>query len=132
MSCRGRAGPGGGARSRSVPRWAPAASGCCATCLGKALLLAAASRDRGDLTLVRHVSPGYFTTMRIALKRGRLLDEHERGGANGAVVINEGLARPYFAGEDPIGRYSGRARARSWAWWPMPKTMAWPRPSGPR
>ena len=62
------------------------------------------SRSRGDLTIVRNVTPGYFETMRIALKRGRLLNAHDQPGANGAVVINEALARRYFPGEDPIGQ----------------------------
>ncbi|HSA57042.1 MAG TPA: ABC transporter permease [Gemmatimonadaceae bacterium] len=51
----------------------------------------------------RVVSPGYFETMGIALRRGRLLRETDRIDAP-VVVINEALARKYYPGEDPIGR----------------------------
>jgi len=53
---------------------------------------------------IRIASPGYFETMKMALIRGRTLDERDRQGAPGAMVINETMARRYFAGTDPIGR----------------------------
>lgn len=53
---------------------------------------------------VRAVTPGYFETMRIPLVRGRLFDERDRQGAPAVMVINETLARRYFAGQEPIGR----------------------------
>jgi putative ABC transport system permease protein len=42
--------------------------------------------------------------LKIALKRGRLLDENDRRGAPAAVVVNERVAREIFAGEDPLGQ----------------------------
>ncbi len=53
---------------------------------------------------IRTATPGYFETMKIALLRGRLIDARDRQGAPGTIVINETMARRYFAGEDPIGR----------------------------
>jgi putative ABC transport system permease protein len=53
---------------------------------------------------IRTATPGYFETMKIALLRGRLIDERDRQGAPGTIVINETMARRYFAGEDPIGK----------------------------
>jgi len=50
------------------------------------------------------VSPGYLETMRIPLRRGRLLNEHDGAGAPVAVLITESLARKEFAGQDPIGQ----------------------------
>jgi predicted permease len=49
-------------------------------------------------------TPGYFETMKMALVRGRFIDGRDRAGAPGAMVINETMARRYFAGQDPIGR----------------------------
>ena len=49
-------------------------------------------------------TPGYFETMKMALVRGRFIDDRDRAGAPGAMVINETMARRYFGGEDPIGR----------------------------
>ncbi len=50
------------------------------------------------------VSPGYLETMRIPLRRGRLLDEHDTGEAPAVVLINESFAKRKFHGEDPIGQ----------------------------
>jgi putative ABC transport system permease protein len=65
-----------------------------------------AESDEGDHSALRYaVSPGYFETMRIPLRRGRLLDAHtEVSGAPVAVVISESLAKRRFPGADPIGR----------------------------
>jgi putative ABC transport system permease protein len=56
--------------------------------------------------LVRYtvVTPGYFETLGIALRSGRLLQEADAPGALPTVVINETLARQQFPGEDPIGK----------------------------
>ena len=50
------------------------------------------------------VSPGYFETMRIPLRRGRLLDERDRAAAPLVAVISESMAKRRLAGVDPIGR----------------------------
>ncbi|HVT59552.1 MAG TPA: ABC transporter permease [Thermoanaerobaculia bacterium] len=50
------------------------------------------------------VSPGYLEAMRIPLRRGRLLDEHDRAGAPLAALISESLARRRFPVESPIGQ----------------------------
>ena len=48
------------------------------------------------------VTPGYFEVMRIPLLRGRFFEEADKD--RNVVVIDEAMARRYFAGEDPIGR----------------------------
>jgi putative ABC transport system permease protein len=53
---------------------------------------------------IRMATPGYFETMKMALVRGRFIDDRDRAGMPGAMVINETMARRYFGGEDPIGR----------------------------
>ncbi len=50
------------------------------------------------------VSPSIFRTLKIPLKKGRYLDEHDSQGAPWAVVVNEAFARKEFPNEDPIGR----------------------------
>jgi predicted permease len=49
------------------------------------------------------VTPGWFETMGIALKRGRLLGPEDRRGSPQAILINESYAARRFAGREPIG-----------------------------
>jgi putative ABC transport system permease protein len=58
----------------------------------------------GTNVVHRVVSPSYFETMRIPVRRGRAFNATERRGGPFVVVINEILARSYFAGQDPIGQ----------------------------
>ena len=50
------------------------------------------------------VTPGYFPAMGIALSRGRLFTEEDRGDGVLVAILNETAARRYWAGTDPIGR----------------------------
>jgi putative ABC transport system permease protein len=50
------------------------------------------------------VSPGYIETMRIPLRRGRLIDENDRAGAPLVALISESLAKLRFPGADPLGQ----------------------------
>ncbi len=50
------------------------------------------------------VSPDYFDTMRIPLRRGRLLNERDRADTPGVVLISESLAKSKFPDQDPIGQ----------------------------
>jgi predicted permease len=50
------------------------------------------------------VSPSYFRTMKIPLKKGRYLEESDTQNAPWAVIISETLASRYFPNEDPIGQ----------------------------
>src|SRR6185295_1015950 len=53
---------------------------------------------------IRMATPGYFETMKIALRNGRTIDERDLPGMPGAMVINETMARRYFGGEEPLGK----------------------------
>jgi putative ABC transport system permease protein len=50
------------------------------------------------------VSPGFFRTLKIPLKKGRHLDEHDTQAAPWVVVVNETFAHRFFPNEDPIGQ----------------------------
>jgi putative ABC transport system permease protein len=50
------------------------------------------------------VSPSYFRTMRIPLKKGRYFDERDTTNAPWVVIISETTANRYFPKEDPIGQ----------------------------
>ncbi|HEY1494982.1 MAG TPA: ABC transporter permease [Candidatus Solibacter sp.] len=51
----------------------------------------------------RVATPGYFPTMRIPLRAGRLLDDHD-GPTSAVAVINETMAHRFWPDENPVGR----------------------------
>jgi putative ABC transport system permease protein len=50
------------------------------------------------------VSPGYFETIGVPLRRGRLLNDHDSAAAPFAILISESLAKRKFGDRDPIGQ----------------------------
>ena len=68
---------------------------------------------------MRLVTSDYVRTTGLRLVRGRDLTPADRVGAPGAVLINEAMARKYFAGEDPVGRRLLRK------WWSKDMPEAW-------
>ena len=55
----------------------------------------------------RDVSAGYLTTLRAKLLRGRYFTDAEDLSKPKVVIVNQALARKYFAGQDPIGQQFG-------------------------
>ncbi len=54
--------------------------------------------------LIRAVTPAYFRTLDIRLIAGRAFTARDVDGVPRVAVINERLARRFFAGENPVGR----------------------------
>ena len=76
-----------------------------------AKLKAEGREEVAELPLANYeaVTPGYFATMGIQLKRGRLLLPSDREGAPPVVVITERLASYLWPGQDAVGRRLGFA-----------------------
>jgi predicted permease len=55
----------------------------------------------------RNISADYFTTIGAKLIRGRYFTDDEDSSKPGVMIINQALAKMYFAGEDPIGQEVG-------------------------
>src|SRR5262245_16037490 len=54
---------------------------------------------------VRHfITPGFFATLGIPLRRGRVVNDRDIAGAPGVAVISESLAERLWPGQDPLGR----------------------------
>jgi putative ABC transport system permease protein len=64
------------------------------------------------------ISPSYFQTIGISLKRGRLFDQSDVRASQPVVIIDERLAERYFPGQDPLGRQisdpPGNRERRHW------------------
>ena len=54
---------------------------------------------------LRLVSPSYFRTLGLRLRRGRTLTDADRATTPLVAVVNETTARQLFGAEDPIGRH---------------------------
>jgi putative ABC transport system permease protein len=61
-------------------------------------------RGKEPIVSMNRVSSDYFQTMGIPLRAGRTFTAQDRAEAPKVIIINETLARRFFAGENPIGR----------------------------
>jgi predicted permease len=50
------------------------------------------------------ITPNYFETMKISVLRGRDINGQDRAASSLVIIINQTLARRFFANEDPIGK----------------------------
>ena len=57
-----------------------------------------------ELASLRFVTPQFFATLRIPLRRGRDVAETDTKAAPSVAVVSESFARRAWPGEDPIGR----------------------------
>ena len=64
----------------------------------------------------RSVAGDYFRVMGIPLRQGRLLTRDDRADAPAVGVVNESMARRYFAGQDPVGVRMRWARDEGVSW----------------
>jgi putative ABC transport system permease protein len=66
---------------------------------------------------LRAITPGYFRTMRIPVRRGRAIDERDVAGSERVAVINESMARRSWGTRDPIGDRISFGGATGPDWW---------------
>jgi putative ABC transport system permease protein len=74
---------------------------------GTSTTFAIEGRTDPSLAYNERVTPEYFETLNIPLRRGRLLTSDDRFGKTPVMVINEAMARALWPGEDPIGKRIG-------------------------
>jgi predicted permease len=62
------------------------------------------AREHEDMNIhTNRVGPGYFATMGTPLMSGREFAESDKEGGEKVAIINERIARRFFAGRNPIG-----------------------------
>ena len=50
------------------------------------------------------ITPNYFETMKIPVLRGRDINAQDRAASSLVIIINQTMARRFFANEEPIGK----------------------------
>jgi putative ABC transport system permease protein len=60
--------------------------------------------DGDALVAYSAISPAYFRTLKTPLLTGREFDDRDLPDGRPVAIVNETMARQYFAGENPIGR----------------------------
>jgi putative ABC transport system permease protein len=81
----------------------PVSGGCSATSVG---IAGAGFQETGNEPIVgiQWATRGYFSTLGIQLKRGRLFTEQDRAGRPIVALVNETAARTFWPHADPIGK----------------------------
>jgi len=62
-------------------------------------------RSANNVAAIRYVTPGFFRTLGIPLKRGRDIGPGDSRDRPFAAVVSESFVNRYFPGQDPIGRH---------------------------
>lgn len=60
--------------------------------------------QRAGYAWYQSANGGYFRTLQIPLKRGRLFDDRDTPQSQHAAIISENLAHKRWPGQDPVGR----------------------------
>ncbi|HEV2690591.1 MAG TPA: ABC transporter permease, partial [Bryobacteraceae bacterium] len=60
--------------------------------------------QRGTLTLINVVSPGYWDTLRIPLRQGRLFTDFDRADSAKVAVITQAAAQHFWPGQSAVGK----------------------------
>ena len=64
----------------------------------------AVDRANRQVCFFKMVSPSYFRSIGMRLRKGRGLSDRDLAGAPPVAVVNETMARKYFPNQDPIGK----------------------------
>ena len=62
------------------------------------------SRAQRPTAPLHVITPGFFSTINVPLRRGRLFDQRDGPDSPGVVIINEAMARRFWPNKDPIGQ----------------------------
>ena len=65
---------------------------------------------KDPLIAMRHVSAGYFDTVRTPLLQGRVFSERDSASSPPVVVVNQTVVDRYWPGQNPIGRHLANSR----------------------
>ena len=81
----------------------------------------------GQQNQVRYyvVTPEYFRTVSLPLKRGRGFDAHDNDEKNGVVVVSQRFAERYWGSSDPLGKRLRTIFPPGNSYWQAESSNAW-------
>jgi putative ABC transport system permease protein len=62
-------------------------------------------RSEGHTASLRFITPGFFSTLAIPLRQGRVLTESDAANRPLVAVVSESFARRYWPDQNPLGRH---------------------------
>ncbi|WP_321474874.1 ABC transporter permease [uncultured Paludibaculum sp.] len=65
----------------------------------------AAREQRNEITNLTYVSPGFFETLRVPLRRGRLFSDADTASSAPSVIVNNAFAATYFREQEAVGSH---------------------------
>jgi len=68
-------------------------------------------------TVFQSVTPQYFDTLGMQLRRGRLFTDEDREETERVIVLSETMARHYFGQDDPLGQRIAHASGMQFSDW---------------
>ncbi|MGH9658036.1 MAG: ABC transporter permease, partial [Bryobacteraceae bacterium] len=84
------------------------------------------SASESPQVIMRAVTPDYFPTMGIPLKKGRHFTEADHGDGKLVAIINETAANRFWRGADPIGRRIAMGSAQRYGYFRVPPAPGQP------
>jgi predicted permease len=65
----------------------------------------------GHITNMNYVTPGYFETLGVPVRRGRTITDADTAAAAPVALVNEAFVKLYYKDDDPVGRHIGSGGA---------------------
>ena len=62
---------------------------------------------------IRHVTPGYFTALRVPVRDGRSIEESDTFGREPVAMVSQSFAERFWPGQPPVGRRIKRGTANA-------------------
>lgn len=81
--------------------------------LGFGRVEGATDKDKGGMTNLSYVTPGYVEALRLPIRAGRAFTDSDQADSVPVAIVNEEFVRRYYKGQDVVGlhiRVAGGAR----------------------
>jgi predicted permease len=65
----------------------------------------ATAEDKGGMTNLSYVTPGYVEALRLPIRQGRAFADSDRAESAPVAIVNEEFVRRYYKGQNVVGRH---------------------------